>query len=53
MDDLLSSGFDDAFDRIASGRTGEQEEVAKANGQLRELPQLVVARGNLPARLSL
>ncbi len=46
-DEILTSDFDNAFDRIVGSRTTEQEAAAKANGHLRELPKLVIARGNL------
>jgi hypothetical protein len=46
--DILSSDFDDEFDHIVGSRTPEQEAAAKANGHKRELPLLVVNKGDLP-----
>jgi hypothetical protein len=48
-DDILFHDFDDGFERIIGSRTPEQGAEAKTNGHLRELPQLVITPGNLPA----
>jgi hypothetical protein len=46
-EDILSPNFDDHFDRIAHGRTPEQEEEAKANGHDRNRVVIQLTAGDL------